>query len=94
MTTPNDRTTYQQARRRVRARRDLYQHAAIYAVVNLMLFLLDYLTPGGPWFFWPLFGWGIGLASHAVAVVFDELWDGKEREEEAIERYLQQHSKA
>ena len=94
MTPQSERTTYQQARRRLRARRDLYQHAAIYAVVNLMLFLLDFLTPGGPWFFWPLFGWGIGLASHTVAVVFDELWDGREREEEATERYLQQHAKA
>ena len=94
MTNQNASVTYQRARRRVRARRDLYQHAAIYAVVNLLLFLLDFLTPGGPWFFWPLFGWGVGLASHVVAVVFDELWDGEEREEEAVERYMQQHSKA
>ena len=84
---------YREARRRIRARRDLYTHASVYTVINVLLFLLDSFTPGGPWFFWPLFGWGIGLASHTVGVIFGELWDGKEREEAAIERYLRQHSK-
>lgn len=75
-----------------RARRALYAHAAVYLVVNAMLLLLDTVTGGGWWFFWPLFGWAIGLAAHSVGVVLNEAWNGPEREEAAIRRYMEQHS--
>ena len=84
--------TYLEARERVRARRGLYAHAAVYLVINAMLLLLDTVSGAGWWFFWPLFGWGIGLAAHSVGVVLNEAWNGPEREEEAIQRYLEQHS--
>lgn len=60
--------TDDQLREYVEALRGFYVHLAIYLVVNLMLFLIDMLTPGGPWFFWPLFGWGIAVLINAVAV--------------------------
>lgn len=66
MTTPMH--TDQQLREYVEALRGFYVHLAIYLVVNLMLFLIDMVTPGGPWFYWPLFGWGIAVLINAVAV--------------------------
>jgi hypothetical protein len=48
------------------ALRGFYIHAIVYVPVNTMLFTIDFLTPGGFWFFWPMLGWGIGLGVHAA----------------------------
>lgn len=63
------------ARRHVRALRGLYVHATVFALVNALLLAVDLLTPGGPWFFWPLLGWGVGLVTHALAVGGPRPWD-------------------
>lgn len=47
-------------------------HLAIYAAVNAFLVALWYITSPStglvfPWFVFPLFGWGIGIAAHFVA---------------------------
>ena len=60
---------YQQARQRVRALRGLYLHLAVYLLVNAVLFLVNALTPGTWWFFWPLIGWGVGLSIHATVTL-------------------------
>jgi hypothetical protein len=87
---PTD-TQYRDAQEHVRARRGLYMHAAIYAIVNIALFLIDALTPGGWWFFWPLCGWGAGLAINALAVFGGERWLGGAWERREIERYVRHH---
>ena len=81
---------YVSAKKVVQARRGLYAHIVVYAIVNAVLFTIDYLTPGGPWFYWPMLGWGIGLAINAV-VVLTGLTPGSEAEERAIQRYLETH---
>jgi hypothetical protein len=44
-------------------------HLIIYAAVNVLLLVINLLTaPDKLWFYWPLIGWGIGLAGHAFAV--------------------------
>ena len=41
-------------------------HLAVYAGVNLLLFIINMLTnPGTIWFVWPLVGWGIGVIGKA-----------------------------
>jgi len=43
-------------------------HATVYAVVNVLLIIINLSTgTGGLWFQWPLLGWGIGLLVHAAA---------------------------
>ncbi len=59
---------YERARQRVEELRGFYVHLLIFVLVNAGLFVLDMLSSGGTWFFWPLFGWGIGLAVHAISV--------------------------
>jgi type IV secretory pathway TrbD component len=67
------------AERRVAARRGLIVHAGLYLVVNLGLAALNLATsPHYLWFLWPVFGWGIGLAAHAWAVLA-ALSDDQER---------------
>jgi len=36
--------------------------------VNFLLLVIDALTGPGWWFYWGLFGWGIGLAAHGCGV--------------------------
>jgi hypothetical protein len=83
-------SAYLSAKKEVQARRALYAHAIVYVIVNTVLFTIDYLTPGGPWFYWPMIGWGIGLAINAT-IVLTGLAPGSEAEEKAIQRYLETH---
>jgi hypothetical protein len=43
-------------------RRRFASHLVTWAVVNAGLFMIDLLSGGGWWFFWPLLGWGIAVA--------------------------------
>lgn len=56
------------ARKRVLQYKLFYVHALIYAAVNSLLLLIDVLTGNGLWFYWALFGWGIGLGLHAALI--------------------------
>jgi two-component system, LytTR family, sensor kinase len=47
-------------------------HVFAYAIVNAGLLMINLVTsPDHLWFYWPLIGWGIGLAAHAVVVFAD-----------------------
>jgi hypothetical protein len=59
---------YDRARTRAKELRDFYTHATIYVLVNIGLFVINVLTGGGWWFYWPLLGWGVGLGIHALSV--------------------------
>jgi len=58
------------AKKRVWLKRTLLWHFLAYALVNMLLLAIYYLTtPGG--YFWPVWsmaGWGLGLIAHAVTV--------------------------
>ena len=60
---------YQEAKKRVKAKKDLYSHIAVYILVNTFLIIIWAVTSGGfPWFVFPLGGWGIGLMFHILDV--------------------------
>jgi hypothetical protein len=60
---------YRRAKARVETLRDFYIHLAVYIAVNIFLFIINMLTSRDSlWFYWPLLGWGIGLAVHAIYV--------------------------
>ena len=47
-------------------------HAMAYAIVNAGLLAINLLTsPGEWWFFWPMLGWGVGVAAHWASVYID-----------------------
>jgi hypothetical protein len=57
----------------LRKKREFWGHVTAYLIVNGMLVALWLVLAitAGLWFFWPVFpmaGWGMGLAFHAVAV--------------------------
>ena len=53
----------------VRDIKGFYTHLASYVVTMLGLFVI-WLILGHdyPWFLWPILGWGMGVASHGIAV--------------------------
>ena len=75
-----EQDVYKKAEKRVEEKLGFYTHAAVYVVVNIFLIVLNLVTsPDHKWFFWPLFGWGIGLLFHGVGVFISGESSLKER---------------
>ncbi len=67
-----EKLSFEEAKDRVEELRGFYSHLAAYVLVNCFLFFVNLQTsPNHLWFYWPLMGWGIGLALHAVGVFFE-----------------------
>jgi len=70
----------------VRDIKGFYQHALSYALVNVVLAVANVIWyPGHFWALWCILGWGIGLASHGLAVFevftfFDADWEKRQVE--------------
>ncbi|MFA7687182.1 MAG: histidine kinase [Moheibacter sp.] len=56
------------AKRRVEELQGFYWNLASYAIINIFFLFLDLRDGNLEWAFWPLLGWGIGVAFHAVEV--------------------------
>ena len=70
----SEEAIYEEAKKRVQAKKDFYKHLAVYICVNIFLIIIWAFPAGGgfPWFIFPLVGWGIGLLFHGLGVfVFD-----------------------
>ncbi len=57
------------ARKRTEAKLGFYIHAAVYVVVMIVLFAINYLAASNPWAIFPFLGWGLGLAIHGVVAL-------------------------
>lgn len=59
---------YEEAKKRVKAKRDFYSHLGAWVLVNVVLVVIWALTDFGgyPWFLWPLGIWGVFVLSHFV----------------------------
>ena len=70
----------------VRNVKAFYMHLAQYVLVIGLLAVINLVTsPRYPWVIWPAFGWGLGIAAHAMKV-FDKVpflnaaWERREVE--------------
>ncbi len=76
----------QLAKQQVAKIKGFYGHLSVYATVMTLLFVINLLTHGPWWFHWPLLGWGIGVALHALDVyglgrAFGPEWEEKKIDE-------------
>jgi hypothetical protein len=90
----NEQTTvgeYETARAEylLRRRQKFFEHLRAYLIVNLVLFFIDLVTSGGVWFFWPLFGWGIGIAFDAA----DTFWPKEKDIDRGARRLMERRIK-
>ena len=66
----NDRQQRRAATLKAAGKLSLYIHLAIYVAVNALLVVINLTaSPGYHWFWWPILGWGIGLALHALLLL-------------------------
>lgn len=87
-------SAYRAARSKVHRLKGFYTHLFFYLLVNAGLIALNLLySPGHLWFFWPLLGWGIGIASHAFNTFQPFSLFSKNWEERKIREYLEKESK-
>lgn len=85
---------YKEAKKKVEDIKGFYIHLFIYIVVNIGLFVINIIsTPDSYWFYWPLLGWGIGIAMHGVSVFVSYGIFGKEWEEKQIKKYMDKENK-
>ena len=70
MTSMSEGQIYDEAKKRVEAKKGFFIHFTVYILVNTMLLLIwAFLAGRGfPWFLFPLSGWGIGLFFHFLGV--------------------------
>lgn len=84
---------YQIAKRKVQGIKRFYIHLTTYLLVNVLLFLINITTsPNHLWFYWPLFGWGIGIVVNAVYVFGFGYWLGSDWEEKKIKEIVNEWS--
>lgn len=70
-------------------KRKFFEHLRTYLIINALLAVFDLTFSGGTWFFWPLFGWGIGLVMDA-----SEAFHPKEKDvERGAQRLLRREQK-
>ena len=82
---------YQKAKERVAALKKFYVHLGVYAVVNVSLFLRNIVTsPDRLWFYWPLLGWSIAIALHALSVFSFDRPFGADWEERKIAQFMEE----
>jgi hypothetical protein len=90
---PEQQQRYERARKRVEALKGFYTHAAVYVLVNTGLFVINLLAGGSWWFFWPLIGWGIGLAVHALNVFGSGNMLGRDWEERKTREFMDEEAR-
>jgi hypothetical protein len=90
----NTEDKYQKAKKRVEELKGFYTHLTVYVLVNLLLCTINLLTsPDSLWFYWPLMGWGIAVALHALRVFGTGGWFGAAWEERKINELMEQGGK-
>jgi hypothetical protein len=75
--------------RRMRTLRLFYTHLSIYVISNLVLLLIDLSTPGDPWFYDVLLGWGLFLGLHALHAYDLVPWSTFDWEERTVKRLIE-----
>ena len=80
---------YELAKKRVGDIKKFYSDLLGYVVVNVILFIIDFLTsPGHWWFYWVALIWGALLIGHAVKVFAFGGIGSKKWEEDKIKEIL------
>lgn len=85
---------YIQARKHVEKLKEFYYNLLSYCLVIPFLIFINLKTvPQFHWFWFPMFGWGIGLAFHAMSVYVEDGRFGKNWEERKIREYMEQEER-
>ena len=85
--------SYVRARKHVEELKEFYYNLISYCFVIPFLIFINYKTSWGfKWFWFPMFGWGMGLAFHAYKVFVNDGMLGKSWEEKRIKKYMEEEN--
>jgi hypothetical protein len=87
---PSDDQKLARAKRRVEALKGFYVHLTVFVVVMAGLTVVNFLTGQPWWVLWALFGWGIGLLAHGLAVAARTSRAIANWEERKMQQYLRE----
>ncbi|MCX7637107.1 MAG: 2TM domain-containing protein [Cyclobacteriaceae bacterium] len=77
---------YREARKRVKRKKEFYQHVLSYFIISSGLTLLNWLQHSRWWVQWVWIGWGLGILLHALSffgiTLFDDQWETREIQKE------------
>lgn len=84
-----EKEQYEKAAKCVQEVKGFYIHLMVYIIVNIGLVCINLITSSETiWFIYPLFGWGIGVGVHGLAIFVKSILLGDEWEKRKIEKYL------
>ncbi|MDQ0592269.1 hypothetical protein QFZ37_000638 [Chryseobacterium ginsenosidimutans] len=82
---------YRKATRRVKELKGFYGNLTSYCLVIPFLMVINLTTDSRHlWFFWPMLGWGMGLAAHAI----NTFGIGKSWEDKKIRQLMEEERKS
>ncbi|WP_177735533.1 2TM domain-containing protein [Flavobacterium inviolabile] len=86
----NEEERYRLAKKRVEEIKGFYGNLTAYIAVNLALVAMNLLTsPEHLWFFYPMLGWGVGVAIHGMKVFNYMPFLGKDWEERKMQEFIE-----
>lgn len=90
----NTEDKYLRARKRVEDLKGFYYNLLSYVLVIPFLIFINYHTSWDfHWFWFPLVGWGMGLAFHAYQIFINNGFLGKNWEQRKIEEFMREEEK-
>jgi hypothetical protein len=86
--TNTDDWKYKIAKKRVKKVKGFFGHLTTWLIFSAFFIFLNIASSGGGfWAIWPIMGWGLGVAFHAIGV-FGMPGLGKDWEEKMLEREM------
>jgi len=86
--------TEQWAWRRIKKLRLFYNHLTVFVIVNFILLLVDVSTPGAPWFYQVLLGWGLFVGLHAAHTYELLPWTNRDWEQRKVAELIEERRRS
>lgn len=91
ITSEDKSKAYERAQKRVKEIKSFYGNLISYCIVIPVLIIINLMTsPDDIWFYFPMLGWGIGIAAHGMNVFAV----GKNWEEKKIRKIMEKQNKS
>lgn len=81
---------YLRAKKKVENIKGFYVHVAVFVLSMPIIIITNFMFVPGFHFFWfALFGWGIGIAFHGFSVFGENLFFDKDWEERKVKEFME-----
>ncbi len=81
---------YKRAKEHVEKLKGFYVHLTVYLIMVPVFIMLNLRSTGFPWAIFPIAGWGLGLAGHAMEVFNYHPFLGKNWEERKLKQFMEE----